>query len=108
MIWSKPLWLVGAAFSLESLRRGLIGGSALSLFIVKEFGLDEQAQPTLNLMRGYLDLEEKLLSQIPSFLSFLVQPFTDYHNASTTYLYIIDKLAELQRPRACSYYWKGD
>ncbi len=91
--------------SLESMRRGFIGGSALSLFIIKEFGLDKQAVPTLNALRGYLEIEEWLLTQINPFLGFLVTPFTDYHNSAKTYLKIIDILAELQRPLACRAYW---
>lgn len=105
MIFTKPLWLLGAAFALESVRRGYIGGSALSLFIIKEFGLDKQAVPTLDAMRGYLQLEETLLSQIPDFLEFLVMPFTDYHEAAKTYLVILDALAESQRPPTCQFYW---
>lgn len=91
--------------TLESMRRGFIGGSALSLFIIKEFGLDKQAVPTLNALRGYLEIEETILTQIPPFLDFLLIPFTDYHNAAKTYLEIIDMLAELQRPTTCEYYW---
>lgn len=109
MMFTKPLWLIGVAFSLESMRRGFIGGSALSLFIIKEFGLDKQAVPTLNYMRRYLEIEEEMLSRIPIFLSFLASPFIDYHNAAKTYLEIIDILAENQRPRTCQIYWeKGD
>jgi len=95
--------------SLDSMRRGFIGGSALSLFIIKEFGLDKQAAPTLDYLRGYLDVEEKLISNIPPFLEFLVTPFTDYHNAAKTYLEILGILAEAQRPPTCQIYWeKGD
>jgi len=91
------------------MRRGFIGGSALSLFIIKDFGLEHQAVPTLNAMRGYLDVEEKLLAQIPEFLSFLVMPFTDYHEASKLYLQILGILAEMQQPPTCQYYWeKGE
>jgi len=108
MIFSKPLWLLGAAFSLESMRRGFIGGSALSLFIIKEFGLDGQAVPTLNFMRSYLATEGLLLSQIPDFLEFLIQPFTDYHNAATLYVEVLDILAEAQLPRSCQYYWEKE
>ncbi len=106
MIFTRPMWLIGTGFALESMRRGFIGGSALSLFIIKEFGLDKQAAPTMGYMRSYLDWEETLLSQIPPFLDFLVIPFTDYHEAGKTYLQILDILAESQRPPACDYYWK--
>jgi len=108
LIFTKPLWLLGAAFALESVRRGYIGGSALSLFVIKEFGLDKQAVPTLDAMRSYLDLEETLLSQIPEFLEFLVMPFTDYHEAAKTYLVILDILAESQRPPTCQFYWEKE
>lgn len=77
----------------------------MSLFIIKEFGLEKQAVPTLNAMRGYLELEGKLLDQIPPFLEFLVTPFTDYHLAAETYLEILDGLAEKQRPPGCQFYW---
>ena len=108
MIFSRPLWLIGAAFALESMRRGFLGGSALSLFIIKEFGLDRQAVPVLNAMRFYLETEEKLIEQIPDFLSFLLTPITDYHEAAKTYLLIIDALSELQRPRTCQFYWEEE
>ena len=106
MIFSKPLWLLGVGMHLESMRRGFIGGSALSLFIIKEFGLEKGAVPTLNAMRGYLEHEEKLLSQIPPPFKFLVTPFTDYHESAKTYVLILDILAEMQRPRTCQYYWE--
>jgi len=106
MIFAPPRWLLGAAFSLESMRRGFIGGSALSLFIIKEFGLDKQAVPTLNALRGYLEIEEGLLAQIPDFLEFLAMPFQDYHDAAKCFLEIVDGLAEKQRPPTCEYYWK--
>jgi len=109
VIFTNPLWLIGAGMALESMRRGFIGGSALSLFIIKEFGLDKQAIPTLNAMRSYLAVEETLLAQIPPFLNFLVTPFTDYHEAATMYLEILGILSELQRPIDCQYYWeKGE
>ena len=94
--------------SLESMRRGYIGGSALSLFIIKEFGLDKGAIPVIAAMKGWLAVEESLLAAIPSFLSFLVIPFTDYHDAATTYLEVLEKLTELQRPPTCEYYWNKE
>ena len=106
MIFTKPLWLIGAGMSLESMRRGFVGGSLLSLFVIKEFGLDKQAVPTLNALRAYLEVEERLLGNIPPIIGFILRPFTDYHEAARTTLKIIDILAESQRPRACDYYWK--
>ncbi len=92
--------------SLESMRRGFIGGSALALFIIKEFGLEGQAVPVMNAMRGYLEVEEEIISRLPPFLSFLLTPVTDYHDANVLYLEIIDMLALQQRPRSCQYYWQ--
>jgi len=81
----------------------------LSLFIIKEFGLDKQAVPTLNWLQRYLDIEETMLAQIPKPLEFLVTPLTDYHEAAKLYLEIIAILAELQRPPTCQFYWeKGE
>jgi hypothetical protein len=109
MIFRKALWLIGAGMGLESMRRGFVGGSMLSLFVVKEFGLEKAAIPTMNALRTYLNIEEKLLSQIPPFLDFLITPFTDYHEAAKTSLHIFEILAELQKPRTCAYYWgEGD
>ena len=105
MMFRRALWLFGAAFTLESLRRGFIGGSMLSLFIIKEFGLDKAAVPTMAWMRRYLDIEEGLLGWIPPPLDVLVTPFTDYHESAKLYLEILDILAEEQRPRTCQYYW---
>ncbi|GAH70038.1 unnamed protein product, partial [marine sediment metagenome] len=73
--------------------------------IIKEFGLEKQAVPTLDAMRTYLDTEEVLLSQLPAFLGFLLTPFTDYHQSAETYLLILDILANTQRPPTCSFYW---
>jgi len=106
MIFTKPLWLFGVAMSLESMRRGFIGGSMLSLFIIKEFGLDKQAIPTLNALRGYLDIEAGFLAQIPPFLSFLASPFIDYHESAELYFQILELLAEAQRPPTCQFYWE--
>ncbi|MBA7690160.1 hypothetical protein ES703_98684 [subsurface metagenome] len=109
MIFTLPLWLLGACFTLESMRRGFVGGSALSLFIIKEFGLEGGALPTLTFLRSYLAVEEKLIENIPPFLLFLILPFTDYHEASKCYLGIIEELAELQSPQSCPAFWvKGE
>lgn len=91
---------------LEAMRRGFIGGSSLALFIIKDFGLEKGAVPTLNAMNTYLEHEEKLLSQIPLPLKFLVTPFTDHHDAAMTFFLILDILTEMQRPRTCQYYWE--
>lgn len=106
MFFRRALWLFGVGRSLDGMRRGFIGGSALSLFIIKEFGLERQARPTLDYLRQYLEIEETILSQIPPFMSFLIFPFTDYHLAGQAYLQILETLAESQRPTTCTFYWK--
>ena len=108
MIFSKPLWLLGIGMALESMRRGFVGGSMLSLFVIKEFGLEQQAVPTLAWLRRYIEIEEGLLSQIPPFLEFLATPFTDYHRAGKMYLRILEILANLQQPPTCQFYWEKD
>jgi len=108
MIFAKPLWLMGICMNLDSMRRGFVGGSSLSLFVIKEFGLEGQAIPTLNYMRGYLAIEEQMLAQIPPLFSFLAQPFNDYHLSSTTFLAIVEILAELQQPASCDIYWEKE
>lgn len=99
------MWLIGVGFALESMRRGYIGGSSLSLFVIKQFGLEGQAVPTLNMLRGYLELEQQLLDSIPPPLDFLVFPFNDFHLAATCFLEIVDILAEKQAPTTCDLYW---
>jgi len=106
MMFRKGMWLLGAGMALESMRRGFVGGSMLSLFVVKAFGLEKSAVPTMNALRTYLEIEEALLSTIPPFLNFLITPFTDYHESAKNTLKIIEILAELQQPRGCTYYWE--
>jgi len=85
-----------------------MGGSALSLFIIKEFGLEGGAVPTMNWMRHALTLEEQLIGQIPLILSWLRYVIYDYHNANLVYLQILEILAESQRPSTCEYYWNKE
>jgi len=77
----------------------------LSLFVIKEFGLDKQAVPTLDWLSKYIGLEEELIAKIPPFLDFLTTPFQDYHDAAKNYLLTLGILAEMQRPKTCEYYW---
>jgi len=99
------MWLIRIGKSIDGIRRGYIGGSALSLFIIKAYGLDKGAVPTLDFMRGALVLEEGLLAEIPVLLNWLLFVFQDYHDANVMYLKILELLAESQRPSACSFYW---
>lgn len=103
-MFRRALWLLGAAMTLEALRRGFLGGSMLSLFIIKEFGLDKAAVPTMYWMRRYLDIAKDLLGWIPPPLDVLVTPFTDYHESAELYLQILDILVEGQRPPTCQFY----
>jgi len=91
--------------TLESMRRGFVGGTMLSLFIIKEFGLEGQAVPALEHLRTYLEIEEKTLGELPEYQAYFMQPFQDYHEAAKAVLEIVDILSELQQPRACSKYW---
>lgn len=108
MFFGSAIWLIGAVFALEGLRRGFIGGSSLSLFIIKEFGLTEQAAPTLAYLRQYLAIEESILASIPKELKVFLSPWIDHHDAGVTYLKIIDLLAEAERPKDCEFYWQKD
>jgi len=92
--------------SLESMRRGFIGGTCLSLFIIKEFGLEGQGKPTLEFLRKYLDIEEDMLTMIPPGLEWVFTIFSDYHDSAKTYLAILDDMVELQSPSQCNFYWK--
>ena len=77
----------------------------LSLFIIKEFGLEKQALPTIEWLSKYVNLEQALIDQIPQILDFLTTPFQDYHNSAVNYLLTLEILAEMQRPPTCEYYW---
>lgn len=83
-----------------------MGGSALSLFIIKEFGLQGQAVPTLRRMKQYLVIEEAILSRAPKELEVFLWAFTDYHEASQTYVTILEIMSEEEFPDTCEFYWK--
>jgi hypothetical protein len=84
--------------ALEGFRRGTIGGSLLSLFIIKEFGLEGQARPTLDFLRWELSFEEKVIDEIPPPLFFIASPFIDYHEAAKYALQAFDILASEEAP----------
>ncbi|MBA7585597.1 hypothetical protein ES708_27582 [subsurface metagenome] len=112
MFFGGAMWLIGGVFALEGLRRGLIGGSSLSLFIIKEFGLHGSSLPTLNFLRNYLDIEERIIDTLPDYFQFFVTPWTDHHEAGVTYLKILDILAKYEFPTecdpegaVCQFYW---
>lgn len=109
MFFGGSLWLIGSLFALEGLRRGFIGGSSLALFIIKEFGLQGQARPTMEYLRKYLEVEESILAATPKELKVFLSPWIDHHDAGVTYLQILDILAEDEFPPTCEYYWqKGE
>jgi len=112
MFFGGAMWLIGGVFALEGMRRGLIGGSSLSLFIIKEFGLTRQALPTLNFMRNYLDVEKAIIDSTPKELKVFLAPFIDFHEANVTFVKIIDILAKYEFPTecdpegaVCQFYW---
>lgn len=106
MMFRKPLWLFGAAMSLESMRRGFVGGTALALFIDLS-GLEPPSTiRDLGFLRRYLEVEEWLITMIPPFLSFLVAPFIDYHKANCLFLEICDLLALARRETTCAPFWE--
>lgn len=112
MFFGGSMWLIGGVFALEGMRRGFIGGSSLSLFIIKEFGLHGSALPTLDYLRKYLDIEEGIIDALPDYLEVFMSPWTDHHKAGVTYLKILDLLAESEYPTecdpkatVCQFYW---
>lgn len=102
------MWLIGAAMSLDSMRRGFVGGCSLAIFVAKSNQCEEHIDDMLGLLAGYLVIESQLLAAIPPPIWFLVWPFGDYHDASLTYLKILTILAEAQKVTegdTCEYYW---
>lgn len=105
MLFTRPLWLLGVGLSLESMRRGFVGGTSLSLFIIKDIGLEGRGRQHVEMLKTYLEIEAGLLSLIPDWLEFLVYPFMDYHDAGETFVAILEDLVEYQDPANCLYYW---
>lgn len=111
MLWTRPMWLIGQGMALDSMRRGFVGGTSLSLFVIKQFNLEAAAPFTLDLLGYYLEWEEAILDSIPDFLNFLTWPFQDYHDASMTYYHIMQILVEAQAPpleSSCEVYWEKE
>jgi hypothetical protein len=99
-------FMMGACLSLEGMRRTFIGGSSLSLFIIKDFGLTPHAWSTLKLLEGYLAIEQSLIENIPPVIHFVLTPWVDHHNSGVLYLQILHLLAESEFPVTCDWYWK--
>lgn len=98
-------YLIGAALSLEGMRRTFLGGTFLSLFIIKDFGFPAYAQATIELLRGYLDVEAEMITRIKVPLGFLIKPWEDHNAAGRTYLDVLELLAEQEFPATCEFYW---
>lgn len=108
MMFKSPMWLIGAGLGLESMRRCLIGGTALALFIDLS-GLDQpSAIRDVGFLRGYLELEEQLIQEIPPIIAFITSPFIDYHNANCVFLDICDRLQLARREQSCSVIWEKE
>jgi len=103
--FSNASWMYGAALSLEGMRRTFLGGTFLSLFIVKEFGLQPHARYTIDLLRRYLEIEAAMIPELPPVLNWLVRPWQDHNAAGQTYLDILEILAEQEFPAKCEFYW---
>lgn len=95
----------GAALSLEGFRRTFLGGTFLSLFIVKEFGLQPHALELIERLESYLEIEASWIPKLVFPLSFLVRPWQDHNKAGRTYLTILKLLAESEFPATCEFYW---
>lgn len=108
MLWTKPMWLIGGALSLEGMRRGFVGGCSLAIFVAKTNQCEKHLQDMIELLSKYLVIEAGLLNNIPPPISFLLWPFMDYHDAAVTYLQIMIIIAEEQKVTEgdnCEYYW---
>lgn len=98
-------FLIGAALSLEGMRRTFLGGSFLTLFIIKEFGLPNWALYTIDLLEKYLDIEAEMISRIKTPLAFFIRPWSDHNAAGRTYLDVLKIMAEDEFPATCQFYW---
>jgi len=104
-LFRLPLFVFGTVLSLESMRRGFMGGSALSLFIDISNNNKEGCKVRIQFMAQYLDIEEYLLTQIPGFLSWAAGPFIDYHKAQRCFFTIAEALCDRLDKRSCADIW---
>lgn len=105
MNWFTGSFLIGLILNIESLRRGFLGGTQLSLFIIKDYGLDWLGRDHIEMLKTYLTIEQAMIDTIPDDLQFFIWPFMDHHDAGETYVSVLEDLVELQDPANCSYYW---
>ena len=106
MMFTNPLWLIGAGMSLESMRRCFIGGTSLALFIDLSGLFQYSCLRDCNILRAYLPIEEALINQLPPIIQFVASPFIDYHNAATTFLEITDRLCYAKQEQVCESIWE--
>ena len=106
MMFRSPRWVIGAALSLESMRRSFIGGTSLALFIDLS-GLDQTScQRDYRTLKIYLDLEEKILENLPSFIRYLLRPFEDYHLAAQCFYETVKELCDGKGELTCQRVWE--
>jgi hypothetical protein len=105
-MFRSPKWIIGAALSLESMRRGFIGGTSLALFI--DIGSLGQAscQRDLRTLATYLPIEKTLIDAIPDFLITLVHCFEDYHEAAQCFYDIASELCQQKGELQCQGIWE--
>ncbi|MBA7605836.1 hypothetical protein ES703_12971 [subsurface metagenome] len=106
MIFAKPMWLIGAGMSLDSMRRGFIGGTALALFIDLSGMGQESCSRDLTTLGIYLDLEAKIIELIPWFLEFITRPFEDYHLAAVCFYETAQELCQQKGELQCQGIWE--
>jgi len=92
--------------SLDSMRRGFIGGVSLSLFIDLSGLGQESCQRDLKFLAAYLPIEEDLIKNIPFFLSFITRPFEDYHLAAMCFYETAKELCQQKGELECYGVWK--
>ncbi len=105
MMFRSPRWIIGAALSLESMRRGFIGGTSLALFIDLGGLGQESCQRDLRTLAAYLPIEEQLIDAIPDFLITLVHCFEDYHLAAVCFYETAKELCEAKGELQCQQIW---
>ena len=108
MMFTNPLWLIGAGMSLESMRRCFIGGTALALFIDLSGLEPPSVVRDLDFLRGYLEIEQELINNIPPIIAFITSPFIDYHNANCIFLDIVDRLQLFRMELTCQPVWEKE
>ncbi|GAH67707.1 unnamed protein product, partial [marine sediment metagenome] len=60
----------------------------------------------LDYLRAYLEVEERLIQNIPPIIAFITSPFIDYHKANCVFLDICDRLARARAEAACAVIWE--